>query len=146
MSKYITLPSTVTMTTLALTKSLSSVPVKVSTPVITYITPATVKPHISKVICTLKASSTPATMLPYLVGYKIALRGTHHKYVCVHSVKIPTSLLIVSTTSTGIITYTGMSYSGGYAHYPVHVFPYTSTTTLATLIKMLKSGTYTLLL
>ena len=146
MSKYITLPSTITMTTLALTKSLSSVPVKVSTPVITYITPATVKPHISKVICTLKASSTPATMLPYLVGYKIALRGTHHKYVCVHSVKIPTSLLIVSTTSTGIITYTGMSYSGGYAHYPVHVFPYTSTTTLATLIKMLKSGTYTLLL
>ena len=145
MSKYITLPSTITMTTLALTKSLSSAPVKVSTPVITYITPATVKPHISKVICTLKASSTPATMLPYLVGYKIALRGTHHKYVCVHSVKIPTYLLILSTTSTGIITYTGMSYSGGYAHYPVHVFPYTSTTTLATLIKMLKSGTYTLL-
>nr|DAJ41370.1 MAG TPA: hypothetical protein [Caudoviricetes sp.] len=144
MSKHITLPSTVTMTTLALTKSLSSKPVSTS-PVITYITPATVKPHISKVICTLKASSTPATMLPYLVGYKIALRGTHHKYVCVHSVKIPTSLLIVSTTSTGIITYTGMSYSGGYAHYPVHVFPYTSTTTLTGLIKMLKSGMYTLL-
>lgn len=144
MSKYITLPSTVTMTTLALTKSLLTKPVS-ALPVTTYITPATVKPHISKVICTLKASSTPATMLPYLVGYKIALRGTHHKYVCVHSVKIPTSLLIVSTTSTGIITYTGMSYSGGYLHYPVHVFPYTSTTTLTVLIKMLKSGMYTLL-
>ena len=144
MSKYITLPSTVSATTLALTKSLSAKPVSAS-PVITYITSATVKPHISKVIYTLKASSTPATMLPYLVGYKIALRGTHHKYVCVHSVKIPTSLLIVSTTSTGIITYTGMSYSGGYAHYPVHVFPYTSTTTLTGLIKMLKSGMYTLL-
>ena len=144
MNKYITLPSTVTMTTLALAKSLSSKPVSTS-PVITYLTPATVKPHISKVICTLKASSTPATMLPYLVGYKIALRGTRHKYVCVHSAKIPTSLVIVSTTSTGVITYTGMSYSGGYAHYPVHVFPYTSTTTLASLIKMLKSGMYTLL-
>lgn len=144
MSKYITLPSTVTMTTLALTKSLSTKPVSAS-PVTTYITPATVKPHINKVICTLKASSTPATMLPYLVGYKIALRGTHHKYVRIASSKIPTSLLIVSTTSTGIITYTGMSYSGGYAHYPVHVFPYTSTTTLTYLIKMLKSGMYTLL-
>lgn len=121
MSKYITLPSTITMTTLALAKSLSSKPVSTS-PVITYLTPATVKPHISKVICTLKASSTPATMLPYLVGYKIALRGTRHKYVRIASSKIPTSLVIVSTTSTGIITYTGMSYSGGYAHYPVHVF------------------------
>lgn len=144
MSKYITLPSTITMTTLTLAKSLSSKPVSTS-PVITYITPATVKPHISKVICTLKASSTPATMLPYLVGYKIALRGTHHKYVRIASSKIPTSLVIVSTTSTGVITYTGMSYSGGYAHYPVHVFPYTSTTTLTGLIKMLKSGMYTLL-
>lgn len=144
MSKYITLPSTITMTTLALAKSLSSKPVSTS-PVITYLTPATVKPHISKVICTLKASSTPATMLPYLVGYKIALRGTRHKYVRIASSKIPTSLLIVSTTSTGIITYTGMSYSGGYLHYPVHVFPYTSTTTLTGLIKMLKSGMYTLL-
>lgn len=144
MSKYITLPSTITMTTLALAKSLSSKPVSTS-PVITYLTPATVKPHISKVICTLKASSTPATMLPYLVGYKIALRGTRHKYVRIASSKIPTSLVIVSTTSTGIITYTGMSYSGGYLHYPVHVFPYTSTTTLTGLIKMLKSGMYTLL-
>jgi len=144
MSKYITLPSTITMTTLALTKSLLTKPVS-ALPVTTYITPATVKPHISKVICTLKASSTPATMLPYLVGYKIALRGTRHKYVCVHSAKIPTSLVIVSTTSTGIITYTGMSYSGGYAHYPVHVFPYTSTMSLTSLIKMLKSGMYTLL-
>ena len=144
MSKYITLPSTVTTTTLSLVKSLAPAPAPAPAPVI-YSTVMTKKPHISKVIYTLKTSSKPSTMLPYLVGYKIALRGTHHTHLRVHGAKIPTSSVIVSTTSTGIITYTGMTYSGGYAHFPVHVFPYTSKTTLAGLIKMLKSGKYTLL-
>ena len=143
MSKYITLPSTVSATTLSLVKRISPAPAPA--PVITYSKPATTSPHISKVIYTLKTSSTPASMLPYLVGYKIALRGTHHTHLRVHGAKIPTSSVIVSTTSTGIITYTGMTYSGGYAHFPVHVFPYTKTITLTSLIKMLKSGKYTLL-
>ena len=101
----------------------------------------TKKPHISVLIHSLKTSSKPSTMLPYLVGLKLALRGTRHTHVCIAPFKIPTSYVIISTTSSGIITLSGLSHHG----YPVKLHVSTFTVSLTCFIKMLKSGTYTLL-
>ena len=144
MSKYITLPSTVTTTTLSLVKAVSPAPAPTSVPVVTYSKPyykLAKKPHISVLIHSLKTSGTPSSMLPYLVGLKLALRGTHHKYVRIAPFKIPTSYVIISATSTGVITLSGLSHHG----YPVKLHVSTFTVSLTVLIKMLKSGTYTLL-
>ena len=143
MSKYITLPSTVTTTTLSLVKSLAPAPAPAPVPVV-YTTPyykLAKTPHISVLIHSLKTSDTPSSMLPYLVGLKLALRGTHHKYVRISPFKIPTSYVIISATSTGVITLSGLSHHG----YPVKLHVSTFTVSLTVLIKMLKSGTYTLL-
>lgn len=146
MSKYITLSSTVTPHTLSLAKSLIT-PAKVCPPITAYTThhsKLSASPHISVLVHALKTGS-PLTMLPYLVGRKIVVRGTHFSSIKIGATAIPTGSVIISTTSTGLITYSKYAYTGGYAHYPLKVSVSTSTTTLTGLIKMLKSGLYTIL-
>ena len=144
MSKYITLPSTVTSASLGLVKGSTTSKTIVSSPTV-YTIPyykLTSAPHISVLIHTLKKGSA-TSMLPYLVGHTISFRGSHTS-IKIGGATIPTGSIIISTTASGLITYSTYYYTGGYFHYPLKVSVYTSTMKLSTLVKMLKSGSYTM--
>lgn len=144
MSKYVTLHPTITATTLSLAKSIipTATPIVYSTPY--YKLPTT--PHVSVLIHKLKTSYSHA-LLPHLVGRTIAPRGTK-PCITLGGVKIPATMTILSVTSTGVIKYFGYSHIYHYVGASCIVTgikTYTSTVTITKLIKMLKSGSYTLL-
>ena len=147
MSKYVTLHPTITTTTLSLAKSTmattpSSMPTIYSTPY--YKLPTT--PHISVLIHKLKTSYSHA-LLPHLVGRTIAPRGAK-PCITLGGVKIPATMTILSVTSTGIVKYFGyyhIYHYVGASCVVTGIKTYTSTVTITKLIKMLKSGSYTLL-
>ena len=144
MSKYVTSHPTITATTLSLAKSIipTTTPIVYSTPY--YKLPTT--PHVSVLIHKLKISYSHA-LLPHLVGRTIAPRGTK-PCITLGGVKIPATMTILSVTSTGVIKYFGYSHIYHYVGAScivTGVKTYTSTITIAKLIKMLKSGSYTLL-
>lgn len=143
MSKYVTLHSTITTSSLALAKSTIPVsPVPAPTVYSTPYTSLTKTPHISVLVHTLKTGSA-TSMLPHLAGHVIVPRGTYTgKYIA--STVVPAGMTIISTTSTGHITYSHYGASGGYGS-PVKISVCTSSMKLTKLIKMLKSGLYTML-
>ena len=143
MSKYVTLHSTITKSSLALAKStIPTTPVPAPTVYSTPYTSLTKTPHISVLIYTLKKGAA-SSMLPHLVGHAIVPRGSYTgKFIA--STVVPAGMTIISTTSTGYITYSYYGASGGYGS-PVKISICTSSMKLAKLIKMLKSGLYTMI-
>lgn len=145
MSKYVTLPSTVTKTTLGLTKSIVTSPA--TTVPTVYTTPyhkLTTAPHISVLIHKIRTGHA-TSMLPYLVGRSLVPRGYMGHTKKIGSTIIPATSTIISVTSTGLITYFGYGYTGGYFGKPVHVYTFTSTMTISKLVKTLKGGSMTLI-
>lgn len=142
MSKYVTLHSTITKSSLALAKStIPTTPVPAPTVYSTPYTSLTKTPHISVLIYTLKKGAA-SSMLPHLVGHAIVPRGSYTgKFIA--STVVPAGMTIISTTSTGYITYSYYGASGGYGS-PVKISICTSSMKLTKLIKMLKSGLYTM--
>lgn len=143
MSKYVTLHSTITTSSLALAKS--TIPVSPAPAPTVYSTPYTslVKtPHISVLIYTLKKGAA-SSMLPHLVGHAIVPRGSYTATYIAGTV-VPSGMTIISTTSSGYITYSYYGTSGGYGS-PLKISVCTSSMKLTKLIKMLKSGVYTMM-
>ena len=140
---YVTLKSTITSASLALAKS--TIPASVVPAPTVYSTPYTSlskSPHISILIHTLKKGAT-SSMLPHLVGHAIVPRGSYTgTYIA--STVVPAGMTIISTTSSGYITYSYYGASGGYGT-PVKISVCTSSMKLTKLIKMLKSGLYTMM-
>lgn len=143
MSKYVTLHSTISSASLALAKStIPSTPVPAPTVYSTPYTSLAKTPHISVLIYTLKKGAA-SSMLPHLVGHAIVPRGSYTgKFIA--STVVPAGMTIISTTSTGYITYSYYGATGGYGS-PLKISVCTSSMKLAKLIKMLKSGLYTML-
>lgn len=142
MSKYVTLHSTITSSSLALAKStIPTAPVPAPTVYSTPYTSLSKSPHISILIYTLKKGAA-SSMLPHLVGHAMVPRGSYTgKFIS--STVVPAGMIIISTTSTGYITYSYYGASGGYGS-PVKISICTSSMKLTKLIKMLKSGLYTM--
>ena len=142
MSKYVTLHSTITSSSLALAKStIPTAPVPAPTVYSTPYTSLSKSPHISILIHTLKKGSA-TSMLPYLVGHVIVPRGSYTATYIAGTV-VPSGMTIISTTSSGYITYSYYGTSGGYGS-PLKISVCTSSMKLTKLIKMLKSGIYTM--
>lgn len=147
MAKYVKLLPTVTTTSLTLAKS--SITSSTTTPVLVYTTPyhKLLRPlHISVLIHKLRTAYS-TSLLPHLVGRTITPRGTLPHYH-IAGYKIPASMTILSVTSSGIIKYFGYTHTGKYvgtSYKVTSIHTYTSTISITKLIKMLKSGAYTLL-
>ncbi len=143
MSKYVTLHSTITKSSLALAKStIPTAPVPAPTVYSTAYTLLPKSPHISILIYTLKKGAA-SSMLPHLVGHVIVPRGSYTATYIAGTV-VPSGMTIISTTSSGYITYSYYGTSGGYGT-PLKISVCTSSMKLTKLIKMLKSGLYTIL-
>ena len=143
MSKYVTLHSTITSSSLALAKStIPTAPVPAPTVYSTPYTSLIKSPHISILIHTLKKGSA-TSMLPHLVGHAIVPRGSYTGTYIAGTV-VPSGMTIISTTSSGYITYSYYGTSGGYGS-PLKISVCTSSMKLTKLIKMLKSGIYTMM-
>lgn len=97
MSKYVTLHSTITSSSLALAKStIPTAPVPAPTVYSTPYTSLSKSPHISILIYTLKKGAA-SSMLPHLVGHAIVPRGSYTgKFIA--STVVPAGMTIISAT------------------------------------------------